>query len=191
MKFAHVFDRTYRHDQTFYSFCVHISQSVCLSWNRMLRNNFWFHISKYTQVRKKYILFQTRFFCCFSYIIAMVPTAIHEPSARYYQLFCLYRRRWRKRRKIEVWVKDHQILPFLEVWRRQVQFSGKYQNCHLVLKGSFWFFLVLFLVLFSSAFCSFVLFQFCYWFFLVLLLVLQFFFSFSISSSSSLRITKI
>ena len=37
---------------------------------------------------------------------------------------------------------------------------GKYQNCHLVLKGSFWFFLVLFLVLFSSAFGSLVLFQF-------------------------------
>ena len=39
-------------------------------------------------------------------------------------------------------------------------FSGKYQNCHLVLKGSFWFFLVLFLVLLSSFFGSLVLFQF-------------------------------
>ena len=34
-------------------------------------------------------------------------------------------------------------------------------------------------------------FQFCFWFFLVLFLVLQFFFSFYISSSSSVRITKI
>ena len=40
--------------------------------------------------------------------------------------------------------------------------GGKYQNCHLVLKGSFWFFLVLFLVLFSSVFGSLVLFQFLY-----------------------------
>ena len=39
---------------------------------------------------------------------------------------------------------------------------GKYQNCHLVLKGSFWFFLVLFLVLLSSFFVSLVLFQFPY-----------------------------
>ena len=40
---------------------------------------------------------------------------------------------------------------------------GKYQNCHLVLIGSFWFFLdllVLFLVLFSSVFGSLVLIQF-------------------------------
>ena len=37
---------------------------------------------------------------------------------------------------------------------------GKYHNCHLVLKGSFWFFLVLFLVLFTSVFGSFVLFHF-------------------------------
>ena len=36
---------------------------------------------------------------------------------------------------------------------------GKYENCHLVLKGSFWFFLVLFLVLFSSYFGSLVLFS--------------------------------
>ena len=31
---------------------------------------------------------------------------------------------------------------------------GKYQNCHLVLNGSSWSFLVLFLVLFSSDFGS-------------------------------------
>ena len=31
-------------------------------------------------------------------------------------------------------------------------FVGKYQNCHLVLKGSSWFFLVLILVFFSSFF---------------------------------------
>ena len=43
---------------------------------------------------------------------------------------------------------------------------GKYQNCHLVLKGSFWFFLVLFLVLFSSVFGSLVIFS-------VFILVLQ------------------
>ena len=48
-----------------------------------------------------------------------------------------------------------------------------YQNCQLVLKGSFWFFLVLFLVLFSSVFGSLVLFQ------------------FYTSSSSYVRITKI
>ena len=35
---------------------------------------------------------------------------------------------------------------------------GKYQNCHLVLKGCFWIFLVLFLVLFSSVFGSLVFF---------------------------------
>ena len=39
---------------------------------------------------------------------------------------------------------------------------GKYQNCHLVLKGSFWFFLVLFLVVFGSFLGSLVLFQFLY-----------------------------
>ena len=43
---------------------------------------------------------------------------------------------------------------------RQIALSGKYQNCHLVLKGSSWFFLVLILVLFSSVFGSLVLFQF-------------------------------
>ena len=42
---------------------------------------------------------------------------------------------------------------------------GMYQNCHLVIKGSFWFFLVFFLVLFSSVFGSLVLFQFLYQFF--------------------------
>ena len=41
-------------------------------------------------------------------------TAVHEPSAKYYQLSCL----WRKRRKIGIWVEDYQILPVLEVWRR-------------------------------------------------------------------------
>ena len=47
----------------------------------------------------------------------------------------------------------------------EVVFSrGKYQNCHLVLQGSFWFFLILFLVLFSSVFGSLVFF----FFFLVL-----------------------
>ena len=35
-----------------------------------------------------------------------------------------------------------------------------YLNCHLVLEGSFWFFLVLFLVLFGFVFGSLVLFQF-------------------------------
>ena len=45
--------------------------------------------------------------------------------------------------------------------------SGKYQNCHLVLKGSFWLFLVSVLILFSSVFGSLVLFQF---FFLILVL---------------------
>ena len=44
--------------------------------------------------------------------------------------------------------------------RGDMENEGKYQNCHLVLKGSFWFFLVLLLVLFSSAFGSLVLFQF-------------------------------
>ena len=42
-----------------------------------------------------------------------------------------------------------------EHWGTAVQCTvdlGKYQNCHLVLKGSVWFFLVLFLVLFSSVF---------------------------------------
>ena len=38
-------------------------------------------------------------------------------------------------------------------------FSGKYQNCHLVLKSSLWFFLVLILVLFSSVFGCLVIFQ--------------------------------
>ncbi len=33
-----------------------------------------------------------------------------------------------------------------------LEFPGKYKNCHFVLKGSFWFFSVLFLVLFSSVF---------------------------------------
>ena len=42
---------------------------------------------------------------------------------------------------------------------------GKYHNCHLVLKGSYWFFLVLLLILLSSVFGSLVLFQFLYWFF--------------------------
>ena len=42
----------------------------------------------------------------------------------------------------------------------------KYQNCHLVLKGSLWFFLVLFLVLFSSVFRFFTsFFSFLYQFF--------------------------
>ena len=50
---------------------------------------------------------------------------------------------------------------------------GKYHNCHLVLKGYFWFFLVMVLVLFSSVFGPLVLFQ------------------FYISSSSYVRITKI
>ena len=36
---------------------------------------------------------------------------------------------------------------------------GKYENCHLVLKDSFGFFLVCFLVLFSSVFGSLVLFS--------------------------------
>ena len=38
-------------------------------------------------------------------------------------------------------------MPFCNLKDRMV---GKYQNCHLVLKGSFWFFLVLFLVLLSD-----------------------------------------
>ena len=46
---------------------------------------------------------------------------------------------------------------------------GKYQNCHLVLFGSFWFFLVLFLVLFSSVFGSLFFFS----VFLLVLLVLS------------------
>ena len=50
-------------------------------------------------------------------------TPVHEPSAKYYQLSCLHRRRWRKRRKIGIWVGDHQILQVLEVWRQQVQAS--------------------------------------------------------------------
>ena len=54
---------------------------------------------------------------------------------------------------------------------------GKYQNCHLVLKVSFWFFLVLFLVLLSS-------FGFSFWFF-------SSFSVFYICSSSSVMITKI
>ena len=41
-----------------------------------------------------------------------------------------------------------------------ITFVGKYQNCNLVLNSSFWFFLVLLLILFSSVFCSLVLFQF-------------------------------
>ena len=45
-------------------------------------------------------------------------TSVHEPSAKNYQLSCLHRRRWRKRRKIGIWVEDYQILPVLEVWRR-------------------------------------------------------------------------
>ena len=36
---------------------------------------------------------------------------------------------------------------------------GKYQNCHIVLKGSFWFYSVLILVLFSSVFGSLVFFS--------------------------------
>ena len=67
-----------------------------------------------------------------------------------------------------VFVINHFVLRILQYLKR-----GKYQNCHLVLKGSFWFFLVFFLVLFSSVFGSLVLFQ---------------FFN---SSSSFLRITKI
>ena len=48
----------------------------------------------------------------------MKVTAVHEPLAKYYQLSCLHRRRWRERRKIRIWVEDYQILPVLEVWRR-------------------------------------------------------------------------
>ena len=48
------------------------------------------------------------------------------------------------------------------IWVCIYETMGKYQNCHLVLKGSFWFFFVLFLVLFISVFGSF---YFCFWFF--------------------------
>ena len=48
----------------------------------------------------------------------MASTAVHEPSAKYYQLSSLHRRRWRKRRRIGIWVEDYPILPVLEVWRR-------------------------------------------------------------------------
>ena len=54
------------------------------------------------------------------------------------------------------------MLAFLVGFPPGAPIVGKYQNCHLVLKGSFWFFLVLFLVLFSSVFGSLVLFQFLY-----------------------------
>ena len=51
--------------------------------------------------------------------------------------------------------------PSSEIFRwAQTNSSGKYQNCQIVLKGSFWFFLVLFLVLFSSVFGFLVIFQF-------------------------------
>ena len=47
-----------------------------------------------------------------------LSTAVHDPSAKCYQLSCLHGRCWRKRRKIGIWVGEHQILPVLEVWRR-------------------------------------------------------------------------
>ena len=47
---------------------------------------------------------------------------------------------------------------------------GKNQNYHLVLKGTFWLFLVLFLVVISSVFGSLVLFEF---FFVLVLQVLS------------------
>ena len=45
-------------------------------------------------------------------------TAVDEPSAKYYQLSHLHGRWWRKRRKIGIWVEDHQILQVMKVWRR-------------------------------------------------------------------------
>ena len=50
--------------------------------------------------------------------VAVQHTAVNEPSVKYFQLSCLHGRRWRKRRKIGMWIEVHQILPVLEVWRR-------------------------------------------------------------------------
>ena len=45
----------------------------------------------------------------------MKVTAVHEPLAKYYQLSCLHRRRWRKQRKIGIWVtKYYQFWKFGE-----------------------------------------------------------------------------
>ena len=40
-------------------------------------------------------------------------TAVQQPLAKYYQLLGLHGRRWRKWRKIAIYVEDHQILPVL------------------------------------------------------------------------------
>ena len=46
------------------------------------------------------------------------------------------------------------------ILRTSIQQKGKYQNWHLFLRCSFWFYLILFLVLFSSVFGSLVIFHF-------------------------------
>ena len=43
-------------NQTSSSFCVNMSESVCLSRNGISRNICWFHISNYNQIREKKIL---------------------------------------------------------------------------------------------------------------------------------------
>ena len=55
-------------------------------------------------------------------------TAVHEPSAKYYQLTCLHGRWWRKWRKIERWVEDHQKLTVLEVWYRHIDLGTTSAN---------------------------------------------------------------
>ena len=52
-----------------------------------------------------------------------VGTAVQEPAAKYHQLSRLHGRWWRQRRKIGIWVEDHQILQVLEVWRWYAQES--------------------------------------------------------------------
>ena len=56
MKFAHVFAKTYWHDQNFFNFLRPPLSPACLSRNGISRNIGWFHKSKYIQVGEKTIL---------------------------------------------------------------------------------------------------------------------------------------
>ena len=104
-----------------WSFDLNLRLSKTYSFNTSLRNTLGLYVFESLRQETKILFEKSEFHSenfTWSLLSSVAITAIHEPSAKYFKLSCLYRRRWRKWRKIGIWEKDHQILPFLEVWRR-------------------------------------------------------------------------